>query len=140
MKNDIWALTPIKEADKSMLEQTVFMERLPSEEDEFPRSPAKAIVLINCSIFCLSLTFLASKFLYESHSDMEASQLLFMRGIISSTFSILWVNTKLKMVVWDSIPRSQFKNLAIRSGQACLLILIQFTIVKYLSLIYIGVA
>lgn len=63
-----------------------------------------------------------------------------MRGIISSSFSVLWVNSRFKFVVWDSIPRHQFKNLAIRSGQACLLILIQFTIVKYLSLIYVGVA
>jgi drug/metabolite transporter (DMT)-like permease len=43
-------------------------------------------------------------------------------------------------VIWDSVPRSQFQNLAIRSCQGSLLILIQFTIVKYLSLIYIGVA
>lgn len=71
---------------------------------------------------------------------MQPVQLLFMRGVISTIFSVLYVNSKLKYVVWDSIPRHQFKNLAIRSGQACLLILIQFTIVKHLSLIYIGVA
>ena len=63
-----------------------------------------------------------------------------MRGVISTLFSILYVNRRLKYVVYDSVPKKQFKNLFIRGSQATLLILIQFTIAKYLSLVYIGLA
>ena len=115
MKNNVWELQPIVEADKSMLEQTMYGIPPPPEEDEQKPNPRKAIIFINSSIFCLSLTFLSSKFLYESHSDMKPSQLLFMRGVISTIFSILWVNRRIKYVIWDSIPKTQFKNLAIRS-------------------------
>ena len=66
--------------------------------------------------------------------------MLFARGIISTIFSVIITNKELKKVVWDGVPLEQFKNLAIRSSQATCLILIQFTIVKYLSLVYIGLA
>ena len=87
-----------------MLEQTMFLGNIPLDDEDSTHNPSRGILLINCSIFCLSLTFLSSKFLYESHSDMKPSQLLFMRGVISTLFSMLWVNTKIKFVVWDSIP------------------------------------
>lgn len=66
--------------------------------------------------------------------------MLYVRGIISSVFSILYVNKNLKHVVYDGVPEGCMKKLVLRGFQATLLICIQFTIVKYLSLIYIGIA
>ena len=63
-----------------------------------------------------------------------------MRGVISTIFSLCYSNVNLKYVVYDSIPRHQFTNLLKRSLQASSLILIQFSIVKYLSLIFIGIS
>jgi hypothetical protein len=88
----------------------------------------------------LSFTFLSSKFLYNRHTDIQPYQLLTLRGIISTIFTIALVNKDLKYVVWDSVKSSDFKNLMLRSGQGSLLILIQFSIVKYLSMIFIGLA
>ena len=63
-----------------------------------------------------------------------------MRGVISTLFCVLHVNKNLKQVVWDTVPSTHFKFLLVRCAQNSLFILIQFTIVKYLSLIYIGLA
>jgi drug/metabolite transporter (DMT)-like permease len=63
-----------------------------------------------------------------------------MRGVISTIFCVFYVNKNLKHVIWDSVPNTHFKFLAVRCLQNSVFILIQFTIVKYLSLIYIGLA
>ena len=128
-------LSQINEVQDSRLEKT-----MQASKDDRPHNPKKAILLIMGSIFCLSLTFLTSKFIYQRNSDIQPCQLLFARGVISTLFSIMITNKDLKYVIWDGIPKEQFKNLAVRSFQATCLILIQFTIVKYLSLIYIGLA
>jgi len=71
---------------------------------------------------------------------MQPPQLLCVRGVISTIWSILYVNKDIKRVVYDDISRSLFWGLFQRSIQATILIFIQFTIVKYLSLVFIGLA
>jgi len=63
-----------------------------------------------------------------------------MRGLIATFLCLTIVNKKIKHVVWDSVPCLYFVGLAVRSIQATVLVLIMFTIVKYLSLVYIGLA
>ena len=71
---------------------------------------------------------------------MLPAQFLTLRGVMSTAFSLLLVNVNLKKEVWDNLPEGCFVALLKRSLQGCCLILIQFTIVKYLSLVYIGLA
>ena len=50
------------------------------------------------------------------------------------------VNKNIKKVVWDDVPRKYVWGLALRSIQATLQILIMFTVIKYLSLVFVGMA
>ena len=100
----------------------------------------KATIYINVHILVLCLGFLLSKVLYNRQPNMVPAQFLTLRGVISTIYSILVVHVNLKKEVWDNLPEGCFVALIKRSLQGCCLILVQFTIVKHLSLVYIGLA
>jgi drug/metabolite transporter (DMT)-like permease len=61
-----------------------------------------------------------------------------MRGLISTEYSLIMVNTRVKYVMWDSVPSSMLPGLLKRSIQAALVILINFTTIRNLSLVFMG--
>lgn len=71
---------------------------------------------------------------------MHPIQLLFGRSLFACIFSILFVNKDLKKHMYDDVPRSQFKNLGLRCVQSCSVNVIDFAIVKYISLVFQSVA
>ena len=62
-----------------------------------------------------------------------------MRSMFATAIVILTNNVHLKQVVYDDVPRSQLKNLLLRCMQASVVIMIDFSIVKYISLVFQGV-
>jgi len=66
--------------------------------------------------------------------------LVALRGVISTIWCLLWVNKNVKRYVWDDVSSNQFSELCKRAIQGSLLVFVQFSVAKYLSLVYIGLA
>ncbi len=89
----------------------------------------------------ISVSLLFAQFEYQRHADaMHPIQLLFGRSLFACIFSILIVNRDLKKYIYDDVPKDQFKNLGLRCFQACLVNVLDFSIVKYISLVFQSVA
>ena len=66
--------------------------------------------------------------------------MLFLRSIIATILCIIIVNKDLKYAMYDSIPLNQKKNLFFRCLAAGMINSLELTIVKYLSMVFQGVA
>jgi len=56
--------------------------------------------------FIKSLCFLSASFLYRRNPDLGAFQMLLMRSVFALVCQAVFVNKKLKKVVWDDVKRS----------------------------------
>ena len=88
----------------------------------------------------LSLTYLLSRILYIRHRNLTPEVLLGTRTLIATMILALWHNVRLKNIMVDSVPPHMYKNLFLRCLQACFLNVFEFTVVKYVSLIFQGIA
>ena len=100
----------------------------------------RGVVLINLQVLCMSVGMLCAKFIYVANPRLQPYQLLCVRGFVSSAFSVLYVNKNLKNAIWNDLPPGCLPMLVKRCVQGVLTIFITFTIVKYLSLIYVSLA
>ena len=89
----------------------------------------------------ISVSLLFAQYEYQRHAKtMHPIQLLFGRSFFSCFFSILIVNKDLKRYMYDEVPQTQFKNLAKRCLQSASVTLLDFSIIKYISLVFQSVA
>ena len=100
----------------------------------------KGVILFNINVFTASVQYLLSKVLYHRHPTLQPSQLLTVRGIIATIFGFLYVNKDIKLAMWDGVPEGNTFLLIQRIMCNCLSVIINFTVIKYMSLIYVGVA
>lgn len=69
---------------------------------------------------------------------MMPCQLLLARGVLSTLFVLAYVNKDLKHAFWDGVPEGMMSALFKRSLQGSMVILISFSLTKYLSLVFLG--
>ena len=81
-----------------------------------------------------------SRMLYQRHPTLIPELLLGTRCTVACLMLVSWHNLKLKYIMYDSVPSEKYKYLFMRCLQACLLNIFEFTVVKYLSLIFQGIA
>jgi hypothetical protein len=79
---------------------------------------------------------LLASFLYNRHKTMEPEQLLFLRSAVATFLCIIIVNKNLKYAMYDSIEKSQVKNLTLRCLAAGMINTLELTLVKYLSMVF----
>ena len=96
----------------------------------------KGVLLMNIYCFTISLTFLAGKYIFVRNPQIHPQQMLFLRGFLACIILIIGVNKDLKYAVYDNVKRDQFKGLIMRATQASMVVLINFTIVEYVSLVF----
>ena len=70
---------------------------------------------MNINIFVLSLAFLGSRYLFKEIPGLHPAQLLCVRGVICQVLGVFWANKKLKVMVWDIIPKSSMCTLMLRT-------------------------
>ena len=88
----------------------------------------------------LSLSFLTASFVYQRNVQMQPEQLVVLRSFFGTLICIVTVNKDLWHVMYASVPHGQGKNIALRCLQGSLINLIEMTIIKYISLIFQGIA
>ena len=71
---------------------------------EVVRDKKKAVLFINLHYFGLSLGFLLSKFLYILNPKLQPTEIIFMRSVVGLVALTLYLRSKMKAVVWDTMP------------------------------------
>ena len=106
--------------------------------EEAPNTEWKGIIYINLYGLLTSICLVAAREIYNKHPGLMPEQLLFYRGIISTLFCIVIVNKELKNAL--IIPQNQRRNLLLRCLQAASVLLINFSVIKYISLTFQGIS
>lgn len=65
---------------------------------------------------------------------------MFLRSAVATLLCVIIVNKNLKFAMYDSIEKNQAKNLTLRCLAAGMINTLELTIVKYLSMVFQGVA
>ena len=97
---------------------------------------------MNGQILVNSFTPLFAKILYRRAHDaggnLDPTQVLFMEGVLATISLVFYLNVNLLDVLMEPIKKQQKLNLSFKITNAILKYAAQFFIVKYLSLMYIG--
>ena len=101
-------------------------------------NPRKAAIMINFKIFFTSLMQLAAKFLYMRNPELTSIQLLFMRGLLSTIITLIYLNTKTGQVAQEPCRKGKVFNLCIRMLVTLCTMTIKWSIIKYVSLVYVS--
>ena len=83
---------------------------------------------------------LLASFLYKRHKSIQPEQLLFLRSAVATMLCVIIVNKNIKYAMYDSIEKKQVKNLTLRCIAAGIINTLELTLVKYLSMVFQGVA
>lgn len=100
----------------------------------------KGALYMNLVIVLVALMFMVVKIIYQRHPDLSPDQMLLGRGFFSTVLVVLINNKNLLNVMYYDVPRHNFGNLALRCFQASLSLIIEFTVVKYVSLVLMGIS
>jgi hypothetical protein len=65
---------------------------------------SKAVFLINLHYFVISIGFLLSKVVYNLNPELKPVQLLGLRSMVSTLVLGVYLNTKLKNILYESLP------------------------------------
>lgn len=77
---------------------------------------------------------LCVKMLFTLEPQLSSVQLLFVRGILGTTFSWLWANTSIIEIMWHSVPSGHFKIIFIRCMLNYITKLMMFYVVKHFKM------
>lgn len=100
----------------------------------------KGALLFNLSVIIQTLSYVFGKFIYLRPMNIVPMQLLFLRGVVSLAGMMIWFNTGFMEVSWYGIPEGSLFSLVLRGFTATLAVMIQFSVIKYLNLVIVGVA
>ncbi len=93
-------------------------------------------MIINTLIFSVSL--LIAKFLYLRNKLLQPQQLLLGRSFFATIICLLVVNVNIKQAMYDRVPRPMYKSLFLRCILQSLALFLDFTFIKYFSLVFRG--
>jgi drug/metabolite transporter (DMT)-like permease len=83
---------------------------------------------------------LISKALYTRHPALTASQILTVRGVLSTIVAAGLTNKELKSALWTGIPDGCGVKVAKRSLQASFNVWLQFSLTRCMSLVYVSLS
>lgn len=101
---------------------------------------AKGVLYFNIYVVGISGLFLLTQLLYIQIPEMSVSQLIFGRSLVASIGVLMINNVNYKKRVYDDVPSSMVKMLVLRCFLTVVGIFLEFTVIKYLSLVYQGIA
>lgn len=116
------------------------MEKDQVNKEHKKEEPWKGVLFMNLYSLLLAICCLISRYLFLRNPDMQPEAQLFMRTFMSNVMLAVYLNRQLPHVAYSSIPSDQMGNLAKRALQASLLNIIEFSVLKYIALVFQGVA
>ena len=81
---------------------------------------------------------MTAKWLYIRNPSMDPTQFLFMRALLATVILLIYVNKNIFYILSEPCRKGQTKKLVLRAVLQTFLVSSAETIIKYLSLIYIG--
>ena len=93
------------------------------------------------TIYTLKMTAILyiTKGLFELNPDIEVLQITTLKALISSLLLVIFLNRKLKNIMYDSIDPESKWALAFKSIQTCISIFISYNAMRYFSVSTTGV-
>lgn len=113
---------------------------VPEQSSENKKEPLKGALLFNLSVILQTLSYVVGKFIYLQPAKINPMQLLFVRCVVGLAGLLVWFNTKFMNIIWHDIPAGSFKSLVIRGVTCTTVNLIQYSVIKYLNLVFVGIA
>lgn len=110
------------------------------EKKEQEDNHLKGVLYFNLYVLGVTGLLLTAQVLYLRLPNQQPEQLIFGRNLFGTLVVLLQNNVEYKKRVYDDVPAGSAKNLFLRCLQAATVIFIDFSIVKYLTLVYQGIA
>ena len=79
-----------------------------------------------------------TKLIYNKVPEAGAMQVLFLRAIVSTMISFALMNVHFVQIMFTSIPRSSYSNLAVRCAQGLVSFYFIYYALRYLPLVFVS--